>query len=113
MSLISLIPKLVEKTQQGKITWTKSSHSEFNYISNALDSSVISIEQILLVGENVFEAVYYIKLFDVKNDTTTLEFMEKVEIAKISGLLKEVRNQVNQKKHSEKIDGLKNYLETL
>ena len=113
MSLLSLIPKLVEKTQAGKITWTKAFNCEFRYISSTLDSNKISIEQIPTIGENTLDAFYYIKLFDVKDDIPVLELMEKIEIGKLSALLKEVRNQVLHTRYSEKIDGLKTFLDTL
>ncbi len=113
MSLLSLIPKLIEKTQQGKISWVKGDTCEFQYISSDINFNRIHIEQIPSVNENTVEPIYYVKLFSLKLQEPTLEFMEKVEIGKISGLLKEVRNQVLHKNYSTKLDELKNYLETL
>jgi hypothetical protein len=119
MSLISLVPKLVEKTQSGKITWTKGPLAEFHYVSSMLENStlglkhIISVEQVSTVNESNPESSYYIKLFDAKEQMPVLEFMEKVEITKISALLKEVRNQVMNKNYSSRLEQLKNHLDSI
>jgi len=119
MSLLSLVPKLIEKTQQGKVTWERGPLSEFHYISDLLSNGVtglkhtVAIEQISTVNESNPESTYYIKIFDCKEDIPKLEFMEKVELSKISGLLKEVRNHVLNKNYSNRIEQINGYLDTI
>ena len=113
MSLLALIPKLLEKTQQGKIGWRKSPTSDLNYMAENINGHAISIEQIVCAEGTALETFYFIKLWNTSKELPFIEFMEKVEVSKISALIKEVRSSLINKNYTSKLDELKNYLDTL
>lgn len=107
MLLSAFIPKLLEKTKEGKITWKESVilGNETHWISSKLFDSVcvFTIEKFFVVSNETSlpEETYYLKYCDLNVEVPIVKYMEKVSAQQISGLVKEVRNSLNNAKYTE------------